>query len=290
MEGYFQTNLIEHEFPFNLFINEGNFLNPHHWHEEIEIIYVIEGILKIGVNEKVYNLKAEDILIICSGDIHYFFSPIDYSKRVIIHFKHSLFDSFYSDITEKTFIRELLSSSEIITSDINKELHLDMQSQIKKLVEEHNSKKNGYKLALKARVYDLAVLMLRNTQTPSSTENKKKHSHKLDKLQKVFQFVEKNYNTDIYVNDLAEIIGFSLFHFSRFFKDNTGLTFNEYLTNYRVTVAEWLLISTDNTITEISSLCGFNTLNAFNKTFKAIKGLSPSYYRKKNILPKNHNT
>ena len=111
MQAWHQKNLLEPDFPFELHITE-NLEFPPHWHEEFEIIYVLDGQLDIGVNNEIYTLNPTDILIIQGGDVHHFLPPVKWSKKVIMQFGLSLFGSFSSAIADKKISTPLLRSYE----------------------------------------------------------------------------------------------------------------------------------------------------------------------------------
>ena len=99
------------------------------------------------------------------------------------------------------------------------------------------------------------------------------------RLKKVKKFVAENYRTRIKMSEAAEITGFSEAHFSRFFKQHTGMNFNDYVNTIRVEEAARLLLKTDDTISGIAYSCGFNTPNYFNDVFKKHKGKTPGEAR-----------
>lgn len=282
MEALFQKNILEPEFPFSLSFSEGAFSFPHHWHNEIEIVYVIEGKMEIGINSKVYTLQPRDILIVSGGDVHYFINSEGTSKRVIIQFNLSIFDNISSSMNERRFIRHLFDHSKRMSNDWGNQVHYEMEKQIQVLVKEYNEAKAGYKLALKARLYDLVVVLLRKVPLEAfNNDEDSKQREKLKRLESVFQFVENNFNQPITLEEAAAKAGFSLYHFTRFFKDSIGITFGQYLSNYRITKAEWHLMNEDGSITEVAFLSGFNSVKTFNRIFKRLKGCSPTVYIKK---------
>lgn len=282
MEAWFEKNVLEPDFPFRLFMNEGRYSTPPHWHEEIEIIYMEKGNVDVGVNNKIYNLKENDILLISSGDIHYFLPEYNISNRVVIQFNLSIFNNITSTINEKKEIRPLFDRSKRRSTFWQPEVKLDMEKQIKELIRENEERKPGYKIALKARLYDLLVLIIRKVPMENMTiEEESKQREKLSRLESVFQYVEGNYTNDITLETVAKVAGFSVYHFSRFFKENTGVTFSQYLNSFRITKAEWMLMNEEGNITEIAFNCGYNSIKTFDRVFKQMKGYTPKEYRKK---------
>lgn len=281
MQALYERNLLDPDFPFRLFLSEGNFSFPHHWHEEIEIIYIMEGKLKVGINDQSFLLEARDILILSSGDVHCFLSQQHWGKFLIIQFGLSLFDSFFSVMTERKFIRPLFGNSKKMSSHWNQAVHEAMEKQILSLHEEYNRKQEGYRMALKARLYDLVVILLRKIPTETySSEEKNKQLSKLERLENIFQFVEENFQRELSLEEVAKAASFSEFHFTRFFKAATGITFGQYLSHFRITKAEWYLADTQMPVTEVAFKAGFNSVKTFNRVFKQWKDCSPTAYRR----------
>jgi AraC-like DNA-binding protein len=281
MEALFQKNKLESDFPFTLSVSEGIFSFPHHWHDEIEIVYVIKGKMKIGINNSIYELKERDMIIISSGDVHYFLGFAEYSKRVIIQFNLAIFDNL-SSLNDRRIMRSLFDNIKSLGSHWDHKVQKDIEEQLLGLMKEYTCAQSGYKLALKARLYDLAVILMRMIPTEYLIKgNENKHSEKLKRLESIFQYVENNFNQSITLEEAANIAGFSLYHFTRFFKECIGITFGQYLSNYRITRAEWFLLNDDDSITEVAFKSGFNSVKTFNRIFKKLKGCAPTEYIKK---------
>lgn len=97
-------------------------------------------------------------------------------------------------------------------------------------------------------------------------------------------FISKNYADDsLSVKDISEHVFLSSSYVCTIFKTETGQTLNQYLTEYRIEKAKYLLEDSRYKISDISSKVGYSDGNYFGKTFRKIVGLSPSEYREKNI-------
>ncbi|MBU3105092.1 AraC family transcriptional regulator [Clostridium gasigenes] len=278
MNGYHEKTVLEQDFPFRLFFNDGYVITPHHWHEDIEIIYLIEGDVKAGVNNELYNLKKDDILIIPPGGVHYFLKEMDYSERAVIQFRMSIYDTFLTGNKDRVAIKPMFNKCRFLSE--GDEFYELMRNEIKSIIKEYEQKDNGYKIFLKARLYDLAGILMRYMPKDCEDINYDKQKERLGKLDNVMRYVEKNYSDKIVLDEIANVAGFSKFHFARFFKENTGMTFIDYLNNFRISMAEWTLINEDCSITEVSFKTGFNSIKTFNRVFKQLKGCTPMEYRK----------
>ena len=88
-------------------------------------------------------------------------------------------------------------------------------------------------------------------------------------------------NETLSVKDISDHVFLSTSYACTFFKNETGQTLNQYLTEYRMEKAKQLLSDPRYKITDISSRVGYSDGNYFGKSFKKYTGFSPSEYREK---------
>jgi len=93
------------------------------------------------------------------------------------------------------------------------------------------------------------------------------------------QYIEDNYNKDIYLETMAEQFNLSAKYVSSKFKEATGENFTDYLNRYRIKVAKELLRSTPLKVNQISEQVGYNHVNVFIRQFKSLEGITPKSYR-----------
>ncbi len=96
---------------------------------------------------------------------------------------------------------------------------------------------------------------------------------------KVKEFINENYMRDIKLEEVAALANMSRTSFSRFFKQHTGRTLSNYITDIRMGYATRMLVDTEESINEICYLCGYNNMSNFNRTFRRRKGCTPGEYR-----------
>ena len=102
-----------------------------------------------------------------------------------------------------------------------------------------------------------------------------KHSSN-QKLYKIYEYVSKNFQQKIELEEAAKVANMSKTAFCRFFKGKTQKTFSEFLNEIRINYAKKLLAEGKLTIAQIAYECGFNSPSYFNKQFKAFTGKAPS--------------
>ncbi|NRF39649.1 AraC family transcriptional regulator [Pedobacter foliorum] len=101
------------------------------------------------------------------------------------------------------------------------------------------------------------------------------NSNEAAKINRVFDYIFKNFKEDISLQDVASIIPMSTAAFCRFFKLKTNRTLVEFIKEIRVGHAAKLLMEGNHNVTETCYISGYNNISNFNKHFKEVKGLSP---------------
>ncbi len=100
------------------------------------------------------------------------------------------------------------------------------------------------------------------------------------RLRKAIDFIERNLNRGITLNEVADHVSLSPCHFSRLFKQKIGLGFSDYLTKRRIDIAKDMIRNTEMSITTVALDLSYSDVNHFSKTFKKHVGIPPSAYRR----------
>jgi len=101
-----------------------------------------------------------------------------------------------------------------------------------------------------------------------------------DMTVQVLSYCTENFTEDITVKTLAQALFISESYVSKLFARNLGCGFRTYINDLRVQKAQQLLESSDLSIGQIMSACGFQNQSSFNRVFREITGTSPRQYRK----------
>lgn len=102
------------------------------------------------------------------------------------------------------------------------------------------------------------------------------------RLQKVYHFIEANYQNEINVNAVAAICNLTTAAFCRYFKKVTHYTFTDFLNQFRINQSKKVLMQGKN-VSEACYESGFASISYFNKIFKKITGENPSSFRKQHF-------
>ena len=146
-------------------------------------------------------------------------------------------------------------------------------------------RKERQRMKLDKALKDLTISVLeleKEEKTISSTLDESLKTN--DKIAKAQEFIRRNFNRNIRLQDVATAVFLSPNYFSSLFRKITGHTFSTYLLKLRVQAASELLTQSSIPIKEIVFQVGFEDYNYFNRTFKKYEGMPPARFRKINSL------
>lgn len=101
----------------------------------------------------------------------------------------------------------------------------------------------------------------------------------VERLRRACDFITENAHEELSRDTVADVVHMSASGFSRFFKSHTGMTFQEFVSDVRISRACELLASTSQSITQVAFECGFIDMTTFNRTFKKFRDTTPTNYR-----------
>ena len=245
-----------------------------HFHPEYEIVFVegTGGTRHIG--DHISRYLDSDLVFIGPNIPHLNF---DYGvestcETIVVQMKEDFLGKDFLAIPEVSHIRNLFekaryglsfpdSTKKIAGEKLKKLITLNRFEQLVELLQ----------IFQLLATSDMTVL---NTRPVANKSIKKDQV----RIEKVYQYIEENYQHKPDVKVAARISSLSTAAFCRYFKRVTKMTFTEFLNQYRITQAKKLLLQ-ENTVTESCYGSGFDNLSYFNKTFKKLTGENPSVFR-----------
>lgn len=252
-----------------------------HFHEEIEIILIEngEGYFKIG--NEIYNAKKGDILIINKSTLHSGHAKaLDECTCKTMVFNLNMLTNSMMDSCEVKYILPLIKESIRFIGYINQEY--EGYDEIYKLIDDifisFTNKKEAYEIKIKGLIFQVISNLFQYNHLKVVNYHSYTYSEKNKKIKSLVEYINTNYNQEIKIKDLCNLINYSEYHLIRFFKEQTGMTCVEYINNVRMSKASNLLLETDESITEIASKVGFNNASYFNKKFRAKYDETPIKY------------
>ena len=246
-----------------------------HWHDEMEIIHIEDGMGMVRLNREILRVKRGDILIVNPGVLHGIKTDLKhtlYFKSIVFHL--GFLQSAAGDLCQEQVISPLIENRAEFTHCISAED--DNYTNISRLFYQihdcHRLKEPYYFVRLKSLLYHFFYEML----VPADTEQNKN----LLSIKRVLDYMNQHYPETISARELALMSNFSEYYFMKLFRQYTGKTLIGYLNDLRLEKAKALLIHTDKPITEIATKVGFNNTSYFIKKFQLTNGASPGTFRK----------
>ena len=251
-----------------------------HWHNEIELVRILEGELDVNLNTREYHAKKGDILFFNSETIHHATPKNCIYECIVFHI-----DFLYTDTYSCKFFIDSIQSGdyliqEYFPSDLQK-----LKTYANEIFEALKHKSSGYKFRVIGAFYNFFAFVIDNHMYRLTAGGEGVSHHKnILKLKKILSYIREHYDKPITLDDMAKTAEMSMKYFGTFFKNMTGKTPVDYLNAYRIEKASRKLINTDLSVTDIAYSCGFNDLSYFIKTFKKINHIPPGKYRKNKEL------
>jgi len=252
---------------------------PHHWHEHLEFLYVVEGEARFSCNSESYDVSPGEMIVVNSADLHHGISLSDQLFYYAVIVDPALLHSRTVDAVETKFTMPIAQGRIRFANRIADDP--DVRESLVALIDEFNGRAYGYELAVKAWLYRLLTgLLRRHAAVTLSPEQYSSRLRRLERLDPVFRHIEEHYADKITVDELASIARMSRFHFGRVFKELTNRSVTDYLNFVRINKSEYDLRHSEKTITEIALENGFGDVYYYSRLFKSYKNVTPSSLRK----------
>lgn len=252
---------------------------PLHWHEEMEIIYIKKGSGYVSIDLSSSLVREGDIIFVVPGQLH----GISQYEDIRLEYENILFDlnmleAKTRDVCTTDFLAPLQQShvleKNIYTPEDAKypkiSYWIDQADEICKTFP------HAYQLAVKGFLFSLFYELFSDYNIAAAS---KMPLPSLEKLKMILKYVEQHYQERITIQAVASYCDYSQSHFMKYFKTAMGMSFIEYLNDYRLTMAAKLLLASDCTVLSVSQEVGFENLSHFNRSFKRKFGRTPSAYR-----------
>lgn len=246
-----------------------------HVHSFCEIFYLKSGSCIYYLNTNIYHLSAGDIFIVAPGDRHSTsYEGLVPCERIAVYCKLEAvpewFLNAYADIH-----KDLLKSGKAV---FLKKGQLQLEAILNRMLEENNNPDDYSQEMLSLLTMELLLCIKRSgVFIYEQVKRQEKISVNIDNA---LSYIAQNYYLPITLEEVADKVNLSPTYLSSKFKKVTGVTFKEYVNYIRIKQASQALLTTDDSITKISTACGFNSSNYFKDVFRKMNGVSPRAYRK----------
>lgn len=276
-----QTQHGNANFPFSVYEMDAPEENEEkiycHWHKEVELLYILEGMAVLTLNEKEYALQQEDFVLIPVNQVHRVQGPAGKPFRFVAMVFHPDFiSSFGNDAIQQECILPLLQW------DFEHSPVLHEDEEIRRILSSvllaWHLQKPGYALEIKAQIFHLLSYVYSCVCETKKT-GVEYSDYRITLIKQMISYIHAHYEETITLEQMAEAFSLSKGHVCRFFREMTHMSLIEYVNYYRINRSVDLLRTTDYSIGAIAEMTGFNTISYFNRIFNKFMHVSPKQIR-----------
>lgn len=245
----------------------GDWHSTPHTHHYAELFYIVGGDGQFRIEDKLYPVKADQMVIVNPNVIHtevsYNAHPLEYIVLGIDGLELAM-----SGQQESRYrILDYRGGGDILTC-------------LRHILQETQGAQPGYETICQAYMEILILRLMRSirfTATASHTANSPCAS--------VRHYIDAHYKEPLSLDLLAEEAHVNKFYLAHIFKEEYGMAPIQYMISRRIEESRYLLQETDMSISQIAQILGFSSANYFSQSFRRSEGISPMEYRKTSSFP-----
>lgn len=260
---------------------------PLHYHDEIELLAMLEGEKRVWVDDREYLLQRGDVAFINTRVPHRTEDLPPNISSVLLQFRPESFqDERLSNRTLRHLARFVGGAGENpICIFRKKDGEDELLRYLIQIRTEYQEKSPAYEKYLQGCIHLVLGFLYRRELL--CDVGLRFHNSAMDKVMPALVYMDDHYAEDVTLSALSELCGLSEGYFCRQFKVATGSTPVEYLNFVRIYNAEKMLTRTNRPILDISMEVGFSSVSYFNRMFHRFKSCSPNSYRRAQYMRQN---
>ena len=260
-------NHIYKDLDFPIIFHLTNLSNEHkdftmNWHENIEMLYFIEGKGIVTCDTLQFEASAGDIVVVNSNNLHAIQSVTLNCRYCCLIVDKYLCESYGFSVGD-IYFKELLADNLIRE-------YFDI------IIEEMLSRRPHYKVSVKAAILNILIQLCRYYGLDNTTLIHRNGDKKLDMVKATISHIRKHYKEALSIDEVCSQVGFSKYYCCHVFKEITGRTIVDYINYLRCSYAQKQLSSGKYNVSESAEMSGFKNFSYFSKIYKKQMGNSPS--------------
>lgn len=274
-----ESDMFQPNTSLRLWYNDTMLSYAPHWHSAFEMIAPMEGNYLATVSGQTFELSPGDIFLIPSGEPHSLTAPTR-GARFIFLFE---FDQILA-VKGTSFLASCMSRPMLINRSTCPAVYTEEAALFGEICTQYLRDDGLRDITIYSKLLSLFITygQVRLNTDGGGAVSQLPHSsvrNYAERFDAVFNYLDRHFAEDLTLEDVAAVAGFSKFHFSRTFKQLSGSNFYEYLCHRRIKSSESLLMQPGMSISQIALQSGFSSVSTFNRTFKKMKGCTPTQYR-----------
>lgn len=257
------------EYRFNIWYDHGSYV-AEHWHDAIEIIFVLDGVGYATTHGKTHMMGAGEFILINSKDIHTTMTPGDYVA--LLQFPMEFLERYIPDI------RSLRFEIPYETADPAKRAKIEALTEtLGALVAARGAAAKESKLLLYQHTFAFLHLLCGEFCVETGQDIRREQA--LERLHPLLQYTQENYTRSISSREVAAMASLQPEYFCRLFKKTIGMSYTRYLGEIRLAHIYEDLLYTADPVQDILEKHGFTNYKVFRRMFRNRFGGTPGEIR-----------
>jgi len=258
-----------------------------HWHQDLQIILVLEGEIHLKIGYESIDLKKNDLMLINSNEIHSMKSLKSPNNILFLLINDAFIKQADPDFYDSIATCPFMQAFEQINQNRNK-IYGSIESILSFLQGlDGPGQKSSKKLSdMVKNLLSIMASCHKPLFVGKARGTADLAEEKTEMINRLLKYLRENFDHKISLQEIAEKEFISIHHLSHSIKDITGYSFREWINYYRLERAEKLLLTTELKLSDVSNKCGFSDPRYFYKQFKKWHNMGPSDYRKQYKLSK----
>ncbi|MCG7343546.1 helix-turn-helix domain-containing protein [Sporosarcina sp. ACRSL] len=237
----------------------------------IQVILVLSGKLKIETSDRFYHMEENDLLVINRNQL-YQAQGYEENRVMVLSISDRFMERHYANYRNHRF--------ECFSREIDlgrEEKILTIRKLLANVMISYYRQDESYLIELTSYICQMLLILIRSFKEEGSVIQKIDTGDR--RLLQIIDYMERNYDQPITLEEIATKYFLSTSYLSRYFKQNMGIGFSRYLMNIRLKHSMKELLYTNDSISQIAMNNGFPNTKAFSTLFKEVHGMTPHVYR-----------
>ncbi len=260
----------------------GPAIHQKHSHAFLELSCVVRGTGTYRVNGEEYDMRPGDVFLFAPTDYHNLELLNEELEHIVIHLDPAfLWNALGNDMDYK-FLMVFFQRNPQFRCRLDRDNEaLPMISQwFREIWQESQEQQECFELMIKIKLQSILAQIIRSYDCIDQAKaGRSLQSGDLESINRVLTYIDEHLSDDIRLADLSAQARVSPSYFSAIFKQYNGLPPMEYVVGQRIRRAIEYIRTTDMSLTEVATACGFNNSTNFYKAFRRVTGRTPASYR-----------
>lgn len=215
MSNFYEVIQYNDGLPIKAFVHSVDELEMH-WHNELEILFILKGSVKIRVGSALQTLHENDLILINKNEIHNTSKTLEDNIILALQIDLGFFSGIYPRANNIRFNSNLTCDN----NSCEKQLNV-IRAYISEIIWEMNKKSLGYELLIASKLNLLASYLLNNYDYVVIEEDSLiAVDEEINRLQRILTYIDKNLGKKIALQDISDLEHLNIHYLSHFFKKN----------------------------------------------------------------------